>query len=119
MPLAKQNVDSRAVVDEDRVYYFTPASAAEELDLKDSMYRTTIICDTTSYAGTVMLPNVTEAQGIRYTIRLRTDGGNDITVDENDDSEDWGGPYTLADANDELVVESDGSKWIVVSSTGL
>jgi hypothetical protein len=115
--LMRDNV-KHVVEDKEKTYFFTPASSGEVLYLRDYPQYTTVICDTTSYAGTVQLPSVAEARGMEFTIVLRTDGGNDITIADEDDSEDWS-DLTAADANDTGTFKSDGTRWILVESTGL
>ena len=90
-------------------------AAAITLDVYDQV----VECDTTSNAITVTLPPVVEAKGKIYSIALITDGGNDVTIQDQDDSRNWDGDYTLADANDEYVLFSNGRKWHVLSTTGI
>jgi len=113
--LARENVRN-VVEDVEKTYFFTPASSGEVLYLRDSLFYDTIICDTTSFAGTVQMPSVAEARGMSFTITLRTDGGNDITIVDEDDSEDWADD-TFADANDTVTFRSDGTRWIIEELT--
>lgn len=109
MPLNKANLDTRAVIDEEKVYVFTPASSNEVLYLRDYMRYTTIICMNTSYAGIVQLPSVAEAKGISYSIRV-DDASNATTVRDADDSVAWS-DITLNATDENVTVESDGHAW--------
>ena len=79
----------------------------------------TVECDTTSNAITVTLPDVNEAYGRIFTVALITDGGNDVTIQDQDESRNWDGDYTLADADDEYVFYSNGRKWYVLTTIGI
>ena len=116
MPSMVKKYIEVGVIERDKTYFY--AAAGDTLDLSDYLYVETVICDTTSGAGTVYLPPVSEAKGLQFTITLRTDGGNDITIADQDDSEDWS-DLTAADANDTGTFRSDGTRWIIVENTGL
>ena len=75
--------------------------------------------DTTDGAVTITLPNVEEAAGRIYSIFLITDGGNDVTIQDQDESRDWEGDFTLADADDGYVLYSDGRKWHTLATSGI
>jgi len=114
MGMFKKAIDS-TVPDTKRIFYFTPASSAEKLDLNDYPYYTEIHCDTTSYTGVVTLPNVREAMGMEYTVRIHAGGTNAITVQDRDDSEGWT-DITIEDADDRVTVRSNGVSWSLVES---
>lgn len=103
------------VPDEKQTFYFTPASSAEVLDLNSYPYYTTIHCDTTSYTGVVTLPNVREAKGVMYTVRIHAGGTNAITIQDRDDSEGWT-DITIEDVDDNYSFQSDGVRWTPVES---
>lgn len=111
--LTKETIDSRSTPYNDKNYVFTPASAAEELDLADTLYRQEVICMATDYTGTVTLPWVAQARGLQYNIRVR-DASNAITLQDHDDSEDWEGDFTLDATDDYIILQSDGRKWNIV-----
>jgi len=113
MPLNKANLNTRAVIDEEKVYVFTPTETGEVLYLRDYMRYTTIIMMCTSYTGIVQLPSVSEAQGIQYTIRI-DDASNAGSVRDADDSVDWEGDFAPDATDDYIILQSDGRKWNVV-----
>ena len=94
----------------------TDADAAETLEV----YEQVVLIDTETNAGTftLTLPPVTEAAGKHYSITLAADDGN-VTIQDQDDSYNWEGDYTLSDANDCYLLFSDGLKWWNVSSYGI
>lgn len=75
-------------------------------------------CDTTDNAITITLPPVSEAMGKFYSIKLITDGGNNVTVQDQDDSYDWAatGDLTLSSVTDFGIFFSDGHKWYELQS---
>lgn len=62
----------------------------------------------------ITLPPVAMAKGRFYSIILRgVENAKTATVeDNNDDSECWGGDYTLATVCDKLLLYSDGLAWL-------
>jgi len=89
----------------------TDADAAETLQV----YEQVVLIDTDTNDGTftLTLPPVAEAAGKFYAIHLIDDGG-DVTVQDQDDSYDWGGDYTLDADADGVLLFSDGLKWWLV-----
>jgi hypothetical protein len=71
--------------------------------------------DSTGGAFTITLPSVNECAGRLYAIHFSTDGG-DVTIADNDESEDWS-DLTMTAANDGVVLYSDGRKWWPLHST--
>ena len=65
---------------------------------------------------TITLPNVEEAAGKIYSISLITDGGFDVVVQDQDESRDWEGDFTMDTALDYVLLYSDGRKWFVLNS---
>lgn len=61
----------------------------------------------------IYLPYVAQCRNCQFTIHGR-DLGVSVSVDDRGDSEDWVGPYTLANNGDQLVLKSTGIKWIIV-----
>jgi len=64
---------------------------------------------------TLTLPPVNEAYGRIYTIRLLTDGGFDVVIQDQDESVAWT-DLTLDTASDFAVLYSDGRKWWTLAS---
>lgn len=113
MGQAKRDMDA-VVEDRENTYWFTPASADEELDLQSYMHYTNIIVNTSSYAGAITLPSVAEAKGITYTIHVHT-GTNTLTIQDRDQSTGWT-DLTIEDPGDTVSVRSTGSTWVVVTN---
>ena len=101
----------------DRVYNFAPVAASASYSMKVYDNVVHMVTDGVS-AGTLTLPNVSEAKGKFYTIALITDGGTDVTVQDNDESMFWT-DLTFADANDLCLLYSDGVSFHVIYSTGV
>ncbi len=76
---------------------------------------TSVRCDTTSNVISISLPNVSEAIGKIYVVTLAVDGGNDLTITDQDESYDWEGDYTLNDALENKTFYSDGYKWHLIA----
>lgn len=74
------------------------------------LYEHTLIVNTAAAAGTLTMPNVTEARGLSFTIILRT-AGNNLVIQDSDESEDWPGDYTLDVAHDNVELHSNGVRW--------
>ena len=89
------------------------------LTLVMDVYDECVECDTTDNAITITLPNVDKAKGKIYSILLVTDGGNDVTIQDNDESKNWEGDFTLADAGDAYVLYSNGRKWWTLATVGI
>ena len=101
----------------DRVYNFAPEAGDASYAMK--VYDTVVHMETDdTTAGTLTLPNVSEAKGRFYTIVLITDGGVDVTVQDNDESMFWS-DLTFGDANDLCLLYSDGVSFHVIYSTGI
>ena len=111
--LAKQTYDSRSIHSSKKEYIFTSTESDEELDLKDYPYYTEIIVMNTSYTSKVTLPSVSEVKGMTYNIRIR-DASNACTLQDNDDSEDWEGDFTIDATDDYIILQSDGRKWNII-----
>ena len=85
----------------------TNVTATDTLEV----YETLVLCDTTDGAITLTLPNVSEAIGKVYSIKLETDGGTDVTIQDGDESKYWEADITLDDAGDGVLLYSDGQSW--------
>jgi hypothetical protein len=68
----------------------------------------------TSYA--ITLPAVAEAAGLLFTIMATIADAQAITLQDQDDSDDYQGDWTLDADNDSIALYSDGRKWIVVNN---
>lgn len=67
-------------------------------------------------AVTVTLPPVQEARGMIFTIHATIADTAALTVQDNDESEDFDGDYTLDANGDALVLFSDGRKWFELAN---
>lgn len=68
-------------------------------------------------AVTLTLPNVAEVAGQLISIIAPDGGTNTVTVQDNDESVDWQGDYSLNAADDGIVLYSDGLKfWEIATS---
>lgn len=102
----------------DAVTFVAAPSAANLTQTMTVQERIMVITTDATYTTTVVLPSVAEAKGGIYTIRLVTDGGQNVTVtDKNDDAALT--DITLADAGDAVCLYSDGFKWFVLGTIGL
>lgn len=84
-------------------------TSATTLDVYDQMVRCSASPSTGAY--TITLPRVEQARGRFYAIfATDADGTNAITVQDQDESQDWS-DITLNGANDGVLLYSDGQKW--------
>ena len=75
---------------------------------------------TVGAAVTITLPPVAEAKGRFYSIVARTiTGVFYVTVQDNDDSEDWEGDFVLSAAGQAQLLYSDGLKWMLRTFDGI
>lgn len=108
MPKSKQN----RVADEqnrDRSARPLQVTAALKMTVDDMVIRATADTATDSY--TITLPNVTEARGRTYSIHATIANAKAITLQDNDESDDFDGDYTLDTDNDGILLYSDGIMW--------
>jgi len=105
--------ERRGFIDDGQVRdkYELAITEATTLDVYDQV----VECDSTGGAFAVTLPNVAEAKGKIYTIKLVVDNG-DVTIQDQDESKHWGGDYTLDDAGDGYAFYSDGRKWWMIAT---
>lgn len=68
-------------------------------------------------AVTITLPVVSDVPGKTFFINAPNGGTNTVTVQDNDESFDWKGDYSLDAADDQIALQSDGRKWWVVTPT--
>jgi hypothetical protein len=69
---------------------------------------------TTDTSLTLTLPPVAEAKGRIYTVICR--GSGDVTIEDKDDSECWGGDITLTNKCEAALFYSDGLTWLAWST---
>lgn len=101
-------IDDGAVMD--KILHAT--AAAVSMTIRDRV----VHCDTTSNAITLTLPDVAEAEGKIFTIKLITDGGNNVTLQDRDESYQWS-DLTFNDAGEAVCLYSDGHMWHVLANT--
>jgi len=83
------------------------------------VYEQVVHCTTgDAYTITVSLPSVAAAKGKFYTVKLIADNGENVTVQDQDDSYDWAatGDLTLSSITDFGIFFSDGHKWYEIQS---
>jgi len=92
--------------------------ATESATLKP--YQQTVLCTTGAVSDVALvLPTVGEAKGKFYSITLVTDGGKDVTVNDNgDDSRVAFTAVTLDTAEDYILLFCDGLRWWTIASEG-
>lgn len=116
------NLVDDATVSGDLSYpYVRTAQTSASLSLTSS--HSLVVCDTTSNAIALTLPEAADNLGQKYTIFLETDGGNNLTVATtgsdvlNSSSNTLA---TLADAEDfiELIAVSD-DRWLILNDNAV
>lgn len=83
-------------------------TAARTLTVHERVVRCTANSGSGSYA--ITLPPVNEAQGLTFTIQATIADSEAVTVQDQDESEDWT-DLTLDTDEDAAVLYSDGRKW--------
>lgn len=98
----------------------THTSVTENTTYQMKVYEFLIeVLTSATYTTTVRLPNVSEARGKIYAIKLHTDGGQDITVQcygDSDDAYGWS-DLTIGTAGSGYVLYSDGESWWQLGTT--
>ncbi|NIU84309.1 MAG: hypothetical protein GWN64_12755 [Candidatus Thorarchaeota archaeon] len=111
--LARETIDA-GVAEPQKSIFWAPDTG--DLTKTLALYEQHIELDcTAAEAATLTLPPVSHARGLTFTIFMRTAGAA-VTVQDQDDSTDFQGDYTVDAANDKLVVRSDGRSWIEVTN---
>ena len=103
--------------DSDSVAFPAAQILAVVADVALEVFQHTVRVNASDHTGdiTVTLPNVTEANGKTYSILARdADNVNEVTIEDQNDSEYWGGDYVLNAPGEYIMVRSDGLKWCVV-----
>ncbi len=88
-------------------------------DYELEVYQQTVRVNASDHTGdiTITLPNVTEACGKVYSILARdADNVNEVTIEDQNDSEYWGGDYVLNAPGEYIMLMSDGLKWCPICS---
>jgi len=104
--LEKRFIEQDTVIDK-----ITFATDDYSMSVRDYVMR----ADSAAGAFSITLPGVVEAAGRIYTFHLTNDGG-DVTVQDQDESEDWTDQALTAN-QDGLVLYSDGRKWWILHDT--
>ena len=87
---------------------FVDPIISTQLGVQDQVVR----ASTVAASITITLPAVAEAAGKWYSIIFRSKtAAYTVTVADKDDSEDWAGDITLANAKDAVLAFSDGLTW--------
>jgi len=88
-------------------------AAAATIKLYEQHIVATVSADTGDYSLT--LPAVAEAAGITFTVTVIR-SAQALTLQDQDDSEDFGGDYTLDADEDSITLRSDGRRWVEVEN---
>lgn len=102
------------VRDADSVVFPAKQVLAIVADAELSVYQQTIRASADTDTGdiTITLPNVGEASGKIYSILARdADNVNEVIIEDQNDSEYWGGDYHLNAPGEFIMLYSDGLKW--------
>lgn len=95
----------------------TPVTAAS---LALNTTHDVLVCDTTSNAIALTLP-AASASGKEYTVLLRTDGGNNVTLTSatGDTLDGTNNTATFADAEDALqIIDIANDRWLILENIG-
>lgn len=106
---------------QDISFLFVAAPTAANLEQQLVAYQQDVIVDTNAtYTTLLKLPPVAEAAGKIFTVVLRTDGGQNVTISpfDNGSVEDdlLFTDVTLDDAGDKWVGYSNGLYWFTLAS---
>lgn len=111
--LARQTIDT-GVAETAKSIFWAPVTGDTTKTLE--LYEQHIELDASgAVAATLTLPPVSYARGLTYTIFMRTAGAA-VTLQDQDDSTDFQGDYTIDAASDKIVLRSDGRSWIEVTN---
>jgi hypothetical protein len=107
--------NNRILTDPEKKLFLTTDGADIQL-----LIRNQFVYITNTVISNLYLPPVAEAEGLSYYIWIANDS-NDLVVKEfvsgvGGDSTNWGGDYTLYNAEDNITLFSDGKSWIVTSN---
>lgn len=106
-----QHIDTTSSLD--RVSLVAAGTTAKTLKLYEHIC---IVVTNAADACTITLPPVKEAEGGIYAVYFKTDGGVNVTVEDNNDDAGLT-DVTLTAADDNLVVFSTGENWITLAET--
>lgn len=110
------DTNQKLLTEVDKTFYYT-ADTDDVLYLSPTQQ---IVYITNNTAFTVVLPSISDAKNITYTIHVYNDS-NAVTLTDYpnvsySDSSSWGGNYTLDAADDYITLRSDGLSWTVVTN---
>lgn len=108
-----------SVMENAKVINVTSASVTANVSETLEVYEQVVYCITgATYTITITLPPVSLAMGKFYSVKLITDGGQNVTVQDQDDSYDWAatGDLVLSTVTDFGIFFSDGHKWYELQS---
>jgi len=85
--------------------------ASYQMTTRDYVLRPTVV----AAAIIITLPSVSEAKGRFYSIKARGDVSSAlaVTIQDNDESEDWAGDITLYAVGQGCLLYSDGLSWMI------
>ena len=74
-------------------------------------------CNTATDSYSITLPNVTEAAGKIFSFYCTLAANSKaVTLQDNDESIDWDGDYTIDTTADAILLYSDGMRWCVLEN---
>jgi hypothetical protein len=109
---SKADSEQDLLTDNDKIYRYTSTDGST---VKLTITQQNVYI-TNGYAFTLLLPSVSEARNLSYTITVSDTGAAVTLTDRNGDSTSWGGDYTLDTAGDNITLQSNGSSWTVVTN---
>lgn len=102
-------------VSREKIVYLLSSATVTTYSMKVNEHVVVVETDAAN-AITVTLPSVAEARGMMYTIRLETDGGVDLTLQDHYDDAGLT-DLTFNDAAEVVTLYSDGLKWHELENT--
>lgn len=111
MPVTPRSVNRELEQHVNNVEYVT---AAKTLALDERVVRATANTATDNYS--ITLPPVAQAAGLFFAVHATIADSKVITLQDQDDSDDWDGDYTLDADNDGILLFSDGIRWWDISN---
>jgi hypothetical protein len=84
-------------------------------DITLTLENSTVLCDATSGAFTVTLPDVLEFTGVVFTIKKINTSANDVTVDGDGANVESLSTWVLTGADyPSITIQSDGTEWWIL-----
>jgi hypothetical protein len=112
---ARQRIHSEILAAPNKILFYTPTGATyvKQLTIRDRIVRV----DNATYAGTLVLPSVSEAKGLTFQISVTSAAQDCVITDAPalslSDGIDWA-DITATDAEDQLTLLSTGRTWTIV-----